>query len=301
MGGTITYVWWQGQRLTSWMLYRLLQLDADLRALFGVGLLVRSAIRLHQEQIEIFLRRYVTARHVGGRRVYDTRWWNGELWYRISPEGTVAAPGSSNHEIQGDKAAADIADTGSDAGIASRHSVRGRWIRANAWKYDLVASGDGFDEGWHFDILGIFRIPPNLPAGGGTTKPKEWDEMATKEEIAAVVAAEVAKLGSRPSQSVRTVHARVEGATNEWTLGDPLVGQDLDQFDGVVTPTNRRDLGDGVFEFRGFLVTADSSTGVAWARIYAKGNLGEHSRTDRAGYIAIQKALSLVATVEAHG
>ena len=122
--------------------------------------------------------------------------------------------------------------------------------------------------------------------------------MATKEEIAAVVAAEVAKLSSRPSQSVRTVHFRTEGDP-EWTLGDPLVGLDLDPFEGVVTATNRRDLGNGVYEFRGSLRTTNHEVGVAWARIYAKGNLGEHSRTDRAGYVAIGEALSLVATAEA--
>lgn len=170
--------------------------------------------------------------------------------------------------------------------------------------YGLDALGRRWD--WTLDAVpaggsatGSAR-PEGAPSGGASTKPKEWDEMATKEEIAAVVAAEVAKLSTRPSQSVRTVHARVEGTANEWTLGDPLVGQDLDRFDGVVTATNRRDLGGGVFEFRGFLVTVDEFTGVTWARIYAKGNLGEHSRTDRAGYIAIQKSLSLVATLEAH-
>lgn len=140
---------------------------------------------------------------------------------------------------------------------------------------------------------GVYRLADIEP-----TRPKEWDEMATPEEIRSVVAGEIAKVTSRPTQSVRTVHARTEGAA-EWTLGDPLVGRDLDEFKGSVTATNRRDLGDGVFEFRGFLVTADQLVGVTWARIYAKGNLGEHSRTDRAGYIAIQRELSRVATAEA--
>lgn len=165
----VDYTWRGNARVTPYMAYQLDRLDADLRRLFGVGLVANSGIRIPQEQIDIFLQRYVTAGNVNGRKVYDTRWWNGQLWYRISAAGTVAAPGSSNHEIQGTKAAVDIADTGSDAGITSKNSVRGRWIRANAPNYDLVASGDSFGEGWHFDINNIFAAVPGQPSGGGGT------------------------------------------------------------------------------------------------------------------------------------
>lgn len=176
MGGTPSYVWWGNARVTPYMHYQLTRLDADLKRLFGVGLVANSGIRLPQEQIDIFLQRYVRAGDVRGRKVYDTRWWNGVLWYRISPAGTVAQPGTSNHEIQGDKAAVDIQDTGADAGITSKSSTRGRWLRANASNYALIASGDGFGEGWHFDIVGIWRA---VPGGGGTAPatPKESDNM----------------------------------------------------------------------------------------------------------------------------
>ncbi|UVG33808.1 endolysin [Microbacterium phage HerculesXL] len=176
MGGTPSYVWWGNARVTPYMHYQLTRLDSDLKRLFGVGLVANSGIRLPQEQIDIFLQRYVRAGDVRGRKVYDTRWWNGVLWYRISPAGTVAQPGTSNHEIQGDKAAVDIQDTGADAGITSKSSTRGRWLRANASNYALIASGDGFGEGWHFDIVGIWRA---VPGGGGTAPatPKESDNM----------------------------------------------------------------------------------------------------------------------------
>lgn len=156
------FVWWGNARVTAWMHYRLSQLHADLIRLFGVGLVANSGIRLEQEQLDLWYARYT--RTPNGRKVYDTRWWNGQLWYRISNLGTVAQPKTSNHEIQGDTAAVDIADTGSDAGITSRNSTRGRWIRANAAAYDLVAEGDSFGEGWHFKVLGIFRTPPTTPA-----------------------------------------------------------------------------------------------------------------------------------------
>ena len=173
--GSYTSVWRDGARLTPWMLYVVNLLDADLFRAFGVHVLVSSAIRTYAEQERIFRARYVTAGNVNGCRVYDTRVWKGVRWYRISSAGTVAPPGSSNHEIQGDRAAVDLRDTGSDAGITVASSKRGRWIRQ--WCRDkglLIASGDGFGEGWHFDVPGVFRTPPSAPSGGGSvSKGKE--------------------------------------------------------------------------------------------------------------------------------
>jgi hypothetical protein len=182
----VTYVYRDGQRLTPWMAYTIDRLSADMHSLFGVWVKVRSAIRTYEDQKRIFLERYVTAGNVNGRRVYDTRWWQGRLWYRISAAGTVAVPGTSNHEIQGSKAAVDLYDTGSDAGITSAGNRRSNWLRANAHRYGLVASGYGFREPWHYDVLNIFQTPPSAPAGGGSTSkpapaapdPEEDDDMA---------------------------------------------------------------------------------------------------------------------------
>lgn len=160
MGGTQAYVWRDGQRLTPWMLYQVNRLDADCRRLFGVGVIVSSGIRTYDEQKAIFLSRYVTAGNVSGRRVYDTRWWDGQLWYRVSAAGTVAQPGTSNHEIQGNKAAVDLRDTGSDGGLATAGSARSNWLRANAGNYDMVPSGFSFGEAWHYDISNIWNSPP---------------------------------------------------------------------------------------------------------------------------------------------
>src|SRR5690606_16387376 len=43
----------------------------------------------------------------------------------------------------------------------------------------LVASGDGFGEGWHFDVLGIFSA---VPSGGGSTAPKPKPAVEQEEE-----------------------------------------------------------------------------------------------------------------------
>jgi len=160
----VTIMLRDGQKVTPWMDYQLGRLDHDMFNAFGVRVKVRSGIRTAEEQLNIWYERYVTSDRVNGRRVYDTRWWNGRLWYRISPAGTVAQPGTSNHEIQGDRAAVDLYDTGSDPGITSKNSARGRWYRENAWRYDMSPSGDGFGEGWHSDINNIGNTPPTPPA-----------------------------------------------------------------------------------------------------------------------------------------
>jgi len=172
----VTFVTWKGQRVTPWMAYQLNRLDHDIKNAFGVTVGSTSAIRTDQEQLDVWYARYVTAGDVRGRKVYDTRWWNGQLWYRISSAGTVAQPGTSNHQIQGSKAAVDIYDSGSDAGITVANSTRGRWIRQNAWRYDMIASGDGFGEGWHFDMVNIFNTPPGGSGGDGTPATEKEDE-----------------------------------------------------------------------------------------------------------------------------
>ena len=151
----VTFVSRDGQRLTPYMLQQINKLDADFFAAFGVHIVVSSGIRMSQEQIDIFLQRYVTAGNINGRRVYDTRTWKGQTWYRISSAGTVATPGTSNHEIQGNTAAVDLRDTGSNAGIMTASSTRGRWIRARIRNYAMYNSGDSFGEGWHFDVYNL--------------------------------------------------------------------------------------------------------------------------------------------------
>lgn len=156
-----------GSRLTPYMFYQIERLNFDLKRLFGVEVIVTSGIRLPQEQIDIFLQRYVTAGNINGRYVYDTRVWRGVRYYRISRLGTVAVPGTSNHEIQGTRAAVDLRDTGSDAGITNKNSVRGRWFRANCRNYDMIMTGDSFGEGWHSDMIKIYNPVP----AGGSSKP----------------------------------------------------------------------------------------------------------------------------------
>lgn len=177
------YVTRDGSRLTPYMLYQINRLNADFKAKFGYEIKVTSAIRLALEQKDIFLRRYVTAANINGRKVYDTRVWNGVRYYRISSAGTVAVPGTSNHEIQGTKAAVDLRDTGPDAGVTVAGSTRSSWLKANAHKYGLVPSGFGFGEPWHYDVLNIFAA---VPSSGGSSSKKStlpWANGRTDKQI----------------------------------------------------------------------------------------------------------------------
>lgn len=177
------YVYRNGARLTPYMYWQIERLNADVKRLFGVEVVVTSGIRLPQEQIDIFLQRYVTAGNIRGRKVYDTRVWNGVRYYRISSAGTVAVPSTSNHEIQGTNAAVDLRDTGRDGGLATWGSARSNWLRANAWRYGMEPEGFNFNEAWHYKMLNIFATPPNQPAGGGSKplpKPKPKDDGMTQ-------------------------------------------------------------------------------------------------------------------------
>lgn len=277
------YVTINGARLTPWMAYQISRLDADFFRIWGCHIVVLSAIRTYQEQVNIFLSRYVTAPNVNGRKVYDTRVWNGVRWYRISPLGTVAIPGTSNHEIQGTKAAVDLGDTGSGAGVAVAGSSRANWLRANAWHYDMVPSGYSFKEAWHLDILNVFSKPPGTPSGGENPVPIP-DEPEEEEELVYTV-------------HFRTVDAAGKGAVTEATLGHFEFGNDLDQFvrtaEGGVG--GKRTDSNGVVTFLGFKVTSNPKIYTAWARIYAKGTGQVTSRTGREDYIDIQAELSRVA------
>ena len=123
---------------------------AAFRERFGVALVVTSGIRTYTEQVAIFTDRY----RIGARSPYgDYRWWNGSQWGRVSGAGTVAQPGTSNHETG---RSLDLADTGSDAGVASSfNSERNQWLSANCWRWGFTHTGRNFREPWHFEQLQV--------------------------------------------------------------------------------------------------------------------------------------------------
>lgn len=174
------WVYRDGQRLTPAMLYDFLALDADFARRTGHHLKISSGVRTDPEQERIWYDRMVLAHQVNGRRVYETRWWNGRLWYRISSAGTVAPPGSSNHQINvaaGRRGALDIYDTGSDAGVLTRGSFRANVFDAIAPSYGYDSEGYAFGETWHKRYnRDPWRAAPT-GGGGAVAVPKESDGM----------------------------------------------------------------------------------------------------------------------------
>lgn len=185
MGG-IEYVYWPGTttRLTPWMFYCLKKLDADLQSKFGVRLSLDSSgtqrgIRTSQEQIDLFLSRYWQEFNPNIKGPFnDVRWWRGKRYVRHSGLGTVAQPGTSNHEIQGTSAAVDLADSGGP-GIGTMGSERSNWLRANAGNYGLIPEGFNFKEAWHYKIPNIFNEPPQEEDDMPLDKDRDYAAFAT--------------------------------------------------------------------------------------------------------------------------
>ncbi len=143
----------------------------------GCTLYVTSGTRTSAEQEAIFRARYVLSGQVNGRRVYDTRWWNGQLWYRISNAGTVAVPRTSNHEENGPNGprSIDIRDSGSNAGVTVRGSARDKWMEAHAGEFNFENEGYKFGEAWHKTNRGnIGAVTPIPPVSPPSQRPNPW-------------------------------------------------------------------------------------------------------------------------------
>lgn len=175
-----TWVYRDGQRLTAAMLHDFVLLDNEFYRRTGQRLKITNGVRTDDEQERIWYDRMVTAGDVRGRRVYETRWWNGRMWYRISSAGTVAPPGTSNHQIGGGrKGALDLRDTGSDAGILTRGSFRANVFDEIAPSYGYDSEGYAFGETWHKRYNRDPWRAISSPAGGGSTSkptPTKEDE-----------------------------------------------------------------------------------------------------------------------------
>ncbi|QLF84358.1 endolysin [Microbacterium phage Karate] len=175
--GAESWVFRDGQRLTPAMAYDFDGLNNEFHARTGHWLRVRSGVRTDAEHLAIWYERYT--RTPNGRKVYDTRWWNGVPWYRVSPAGTVAVPGTSNHQIniaRGQRGALDIYDTGSDAGVLTRGSFRARVFDEIAGKYGYDSEGYNFAEPWHKRYnRDPWRAVPVSGGNNTTTKTSEED------------------------------------------------------------------------------------------------------------------------------
>jgi hypothetical protein len=177
---TYTYTTVDGQRVETHVAAAFARMAHDFQSATGKSLHVSNGTRTYQEQVAIFLARYVTAGNVKGRKVYDVRVWNGTAYYRISSAGTVAQPGTSNHEEDGPNGprSIDIYDSGSDAGVTVRNTARDNWMAANAGNYQFENEGYNFGEPWHKTFRGaigdVTPPPPTPTPPNPNQRPVPW-------------------------------------------------------------------------------------------------------------------------------
>lgn len=160
-----TYTSIDGQRVQSDVAAAFGRLNAAFQAAFGLSLHVNSGTRTTEEQRAIFLSRF-RPQASGSGPYGDVRWYQGVRYVRVSSAGTVAVPGTSNHEENGPigPRALDIRDSGGNAGVMTAGTQRANWIRNNASKYGFNPAGYNFGEPWHIEYTGQFG--GGSPAGG---------------------------------------------------------------------------------------------------------------------------------------
>lgn len=166
-----TYTTINGQRVQSDVAAAFNRLNAAFQSAFGLSLLVSSGTRTTADQRSIFLSRY-RAQGSGTGPYNDVRWYGGVRYVRVSSAGTVAVPGTSNHEEGGPigPRALDIRDSGNNAGVTTAGNSRSNWIRANASKYGFNPAGYGFGEPWHIEYTGGFGGGSGAGSGGGSSQ-----------------------------------------------------------------------------------------------------------------------------------
>lgn len=165
-----TYTTINGERVQTDVANAFNNLKSAFRSAFGLDLIVSSGTRTTAEQRDIFLSRF-RAQGSGNGPYGDVRWYNGTRYVRISSAGTVAVPGTSNHEEGGPigPRALDIRDSGNNSGVTTAGNARSNWIRSNASRYGFNPAGYNFGEPWHIEYTGSFGGGSGSGGGGSST------------------------------------------------------------------------------------------------------------------------------------
>jgi hypothetical protein len=140
-----------------------------------------SGDREHADQVKIFTDRY-DQRASGSGLFNDVRYWDGDAdgypgidrWVRVSPAGTVAPPGTGNHEARRSN---DLAYPYNN--LSTLAHKRAQQIAPN---YRITCEGTNFREPWHWTHwgpLGAIGAPAvdNATPFPTPTIPQEDDNM----------------------------------------------------------------------------------------------------------------------------
>nr|WP_276582158.1 M15 family metallopeptidase [Cellulomonas sp. RIT-PI-Y] len=158
---------------------------------------ISDAYRSYAVQQSIFLDRYQTTYTQYTTGKVDRREWNGIAYYRTRGQAAAAVPGTSNHGLG---ITVDI------TGLGGFEGTRYKQLAAVAvplgWSN---TEGRKVNEAWHWSYTGPVELTSNdTSASTGTiptvpdliapTPPREWDEMASQDEIRALIQTENAEL-----------------------------------------------------------------------------------------------------------
>lgn len=153
---------------------------------------VVSGDRAPQLQVSIFVARFRQQASGSGPHG-DVRYWDGSAWgypggtrwVRWSSAGTVAVPGTGNHEKKRSN------DLGWPYNAVTTAHLRAREIAA---RHNITCDGLGFGEAWHWTYWGGLGVI-GTPAFDDNATPikKDWFDMADANDLRIVVREEVAK------------------------------------------------------------------------------------------------------------
>ena len=262
----------------------------------GVPLRVNSGYRTRSEQHTTFVRWYRRSA-TSTTRPPDYRKYQGAWWGRVGGPGVVQSPDVVSNHTRGYALDLNVTSGG----------VCQRWMLANAPSFGFNwVEGKSAREPWHWCWRIGIRPTASSPdpwEGRGAPDPvRPTDRGMTLQQL---LGPSTTGGNSRPApvpvapeeededMLKPTVHVRTEKGI-EYTLAHPEFGKGLAPYTGPGTGGKKTE--GKVTTYRGFMVTTDPTIGIAWARMYADGSGNEKSRTDRAGYIAIQVEASRVAT-----
>lgn len=145
---------------------------------FGRPIKLTDSYRPLALQEKIFFERYAPLK-TGGGFYGDVKYYRGVRYVRRKGVATAAVPGTSNH---GTGLAVDVGD-GVNKGSGEVWDWLNRFAGMFGWFNPAWAKTKNYYEPWHWEYNPAKDTKKNEPLEGAVTSVKEWDEMASLEEL----------------------------------------------------------------------------------------------------------------------
>lgn len=185
-------------------------------------IVVVSGDRAPAVQVGFFVSRF-RQQATGGGPFGDVRWWDGSAWgypggtrwVRWSAEGTVAVPGTGNHEK---KRSNDL------AWPYNSNTWQHRRAQVIAARHNITCDGITFGEWWHWTSWRALGVIGSPATSSTTSKPfTEEDELMTaRDDIIREVGKQIAGLDTRRDTAIVWVggdcYVVDDGAGTKWNV-----------------------------------------------------------------------------------